>query len=268
MPFIKKHYEKILLSIVLLGLAAAAAALPLEVARVEDYLTSMREGVVRTDPKPFQPVDLSANKAVVTRLEGDIQLNFSEPHNIFNPVQWQKKSDGSLLKIPTSDHIGPAALVVTDIDELMMTVQYDRAEGTAENAKYYFTITREGETNPRKSVTATLRTPRNANFEILEVIGPKEDPAGFKLLLKDEQEPIVVTKDQPHSRITGYAAQLKYPPHNQSFSKPFRVKDTLRLTGDSETYKIVAINRNEVTVAADSTQKRTTVKFETTPQLN
>lgn len=268
MPFIKKHYEKILLSVVLLALAVAAAALPLEVARVRSYLEDLIHGEQRPEPKQFTEVDLSSNQVVVKRLASPIDLNLSEPHNIFNPVRWQKRPDGTLLKIPTSNHIGPAALVVTEIHELDLIVSFEGVEGTAENPKYTFTIIREGETNPRKSQIVTLNTPRNANFTLLEVEGPKDRPTAFQLLLKDEQEPITVTKDKPYTRILGYAAQLKYPPHNQNFSKPFRVKDPLRLTGDTETYKIVAINPNEVTVAADSTQKRTTVKLNATPQVN
>lgn len=267
MPFIKKHYEKILLSIVLLGLAVAAAALPLEVARVRTYLEDLIRGEQRSEPKPFQPVDLSTNVAVVKRLAGPIDFTLSEPHNIFNPVQWQKRPDGTLLKIPTSDRIGPPALKVTKINELNLIVSFEGVEGTAENPRYTFLIIREGETNPRKTQIVTLNTPRNAQFELLETEGPKDRPVSFKLLLKGDNDPITVTRDKPYSRIIGYSAEMKYPPHNQNFPKPFRVKDTFRLADSSESYKIVAINPNEVTVSADSTQKRTTVKLNETPPV-
>lgn len=267
MPFIKKHWEKILLSIVLLGLAVAAAALPLEVSRVREYLSMQRDRiVVRTDPKPFQGVDLSTNRATLKRLAGPIDLEFAHGHNIFNPVQWQKRQpDGTYYKIPTSEHIGPAALVVTQIEELDLTVSFEGVEGTPENPRYRFTINREGES--KQTITATTRIPRNKHFTLQEILGPKESPSGFKLQLQDDKEPIIVMKDKPYTRVIGYSAGLKYPPHNQNFAKAFRVKDPLRLMYDNETYKIVAINRNEVTVAADSTKKRTTVRLNATPQV-
>lgn len=268
MQLIKKHYEKVLLSIVLLGLAIAAALLPFQVGQVRDYLDQTVSGVVETTPKPFTPVDLSTNQAVLRRLASPVKLTFTEPHNIFNPVQWQKRPDGVVVKVATSANIGASGLVVTRIEPLHLTVAYEGVDATnPENPRYKFIVTREGDTNPRKPQTATLNIPRNALFTLMEVAGPKEAPTAFKLRLKDEKEDIVVTADKPHSRVMGYLAELKYPIHNQNFGRSFRVKDTVRLTGDSEVYKIVAITADEVVLSAESTQKRTTLKFNASPPV-
>jgi hypothetical protein len=269
MSFFKKHYEKVILSIVLLLLAVAAAALPLEVSRVRQFLDEQLNSVVETTPRPFEEIDLSTNRAVIQRLATPVDLTFGEPHNVFNPVQWQKRSDGVLIKIPTSSHKGAAALVVTKIEELKLSVSYEGVEQTADNIRYQFLISRDGagSQDARRKQSASPAQPRNNIFTLTEVLGPKEAPVAFKLRLKDEKEDITVTKDKPYTRVVGFAADLKYPLHNQTFPR-VRAKEVLpRLIQDDETYNIVAITANEVVLSAKSNDKRTTLKLNPSPPM-
>ena len=107
MDFIKKHYEKIVLSVVLLSLAVGAALLPLKVSDVRQNLEDTQAGLtVRSKPKLFKPVDLTTNEIVVKRSLNVKPFDFATPHNIFNPVEWRKKPDGGLIKMETGTEAG------------------------------------------------------------------------------------------------------------------------------------------------------------------
>src|ERR1051325_11802909 len=123
MDFIKKHYEKVLLSIVLLGLAAAAAALPWQVSHERDRLEEIRRNLtVKVKSKPFKPLDewLNTNKTTLSRLETPLNLQLSGPHNLFNPVPWKKTPDNVLVPIRTGSELGPGAVKIVTIKELKL----------------------------------------------------------------------------------------------------------------------------------------------------
>jgi hypothetical protein len=67
-----------------------------------------------------------------------------------------------------------------------------------------------------------------------------------------------VRPDQPYTQQIGYAADLFYPPDKRPFNR-MRVKDSIKLEGDPETYKIVSISENQVTLS-NSTGKRFNIK--------
>ena len=58
MEFLKKHYEKVLLSVVLVGLAVAAALLPIKVAAVRETLEQATRRYESRTVKPLKPLDL------------------------------------------------------------------------------------------------------------------------------------------------------------------------------------------------------------------
>lgn len=268
MQFLKKHYEKVLLSIVLLGLAAAAAALPWQVSHERDRLEEIRRNLtVKVKPKPFKPLDdwLSTNRAVLARLESPLDIELAGSHNLFNPVPWKKLPGGQLVPIRIGDELGPRAVKISQIHELKLEVSFapvaPSADGT-EPAKYVVSIRRETERNPRPTQRTTTRaTPRNDLFELLDVEGPTNQPTALLIKLKDQFEPIKILHDKPFSQVVGYAADLEYPPGKQTFNNK-RKDDQIRLEDDPELYKIVAITRNEVVLSADSNKRRTVIKYD------
>src|SRR5262245_51013145 len=118
MQFLKKHYEKIVLSVVLLGLAAASAALPLMVSQAQEQIENMATSVKRAKAKPWPPLDLTTNQEPIRRIEGPVRVQLAGGHNLFNPVKWLRRGDGTIRKIVTGNEMGVGALRVTKIEPL------------------------------------------------------------------------------------------------------------------------------------------------------
>jgi len=84
MDKIKKHWEKILLGIVLTLLAGGALFVVLEVPSIQAKLV---EEVGFDRKNAFEPEDLSGLKALLARAEDPKSLRLAGPdHNTFNPV--------------------------------------------------------------------------------------------------------------------------------------------------------------------------------------
>jgi len=262
--FAKIHYEKIILSVVLLALAAAAAYLPMKISDHKRKLEDIRRPRPVVAAKPAKPADLSTNVAVLEHVQKLPELRLTRPHNLLNPVTWKKTPDNRLIKIDTEDKEGPGALQVTKITPLHFTIAYNGVTGAGDFLRYQFVVRNEGDTNRTKRanravfVSPSGKNEKNDYFVLRDVIGPPPNPNGFVLELVDGKETVEVTKSKPFDRITGYATDLIYPLEANRTFVDRRVKDSIKFGG--EEYNIVAINQNEVTVQASS-NKRTTIRF-------
>jgi hypothetical protein len=265
MEFLKKNYEKVVLSVVLLGLAVAAALLPIWVSNERRALEDIEKRIVTVPPKEMKPIDLSTNESVIQLLQKPSSLMLAGEHNLFNPVRWQKRPDGSLFPIRTGKEIGPGALSITGIDPLRTRIEFDAVSGSAESPQYRFKITREAERRADRRVPTSRAAsgPGSKNdIFLLKDLKPKESPVEFVLELIENKEQIVVTKDKPYEAVAGHMVDLRYEPEKLSFQNK-RVGDALIFAGD--TNKIVAITETNVTVAATSNTKRTTIAYKPAP---
>jgi len=73
----------------------------------------MKEGIIHVKVAPLPALDLTRETNVSARLQSPYKLDFSTANKLFNPVQWQRASDNSLIKIKTGNEIGPKAVVIT-----------------------------------------------------------------------------------------------------------------------------------------------------------
>ncbi len=259
MEFLTKNYEKVILSVVLLGLAVAAMLLPIWVAKERSALEEIENKIVTTKPKELKPLVLVTNEAVIQLLQKPPALHLAGEHNLFNPVRWQKRPDGSLIAIRTGKEIGPGALTITQISPLYTRIEFDAVSGSPESPQYRFKITREAERRADRRVptSRSLTTPGSKNdIFVLKDLKPKENPVEFVLELIEDKEQVVISKEKPYVDVAGYMASLRYEPEKLSFTGK-RVGDALVFAGD--TNKIVAITETNVTVAATSNTKRTTI---------
>src|SRR3954470_14173877 len=98
MQFLKNHYEKILLSLVLLGLAGAAVWLPFAIDQAKKDLAVLTTTL--PPKKEIKSPNLVTNIAVLEKFKNPSTLELGSPHLVFNPVIWkQSMADGKLTKI-------------------------------------------------------------------------------------------------------------------------------------------------------------------------
>src|SRR5262249_1204168 len=110
MDFLKKHYEKLILGIVLLGLVVAAGFIPFKVASERKELEEKRSSLIQRVVKPLTNLDLTVSQTSLKRAAEPAAVNFSAPHRLFNALPWQKTVSGQLIKYDDS-HIGPKAVM-------------------------------------------------------------------------------------------------------------------------------------------------------------
>ncbi len=263
MEFLKKHYEKILLSVVLLGLAVAAGYLPFEVASVRESLAAVTSAV--DDPKvaPIPDLNLSTNEAVLARLKGPIAFGFGTGnHGLFNPSgTWMKgNGPGGFPPIPPPPS-GIEGLTVTNITPLMFRIEYQGLSqgGTAARYRFYVQNQAAAISSLQRGRIVILATNDKPDVILLkEVIGPKDNPDGFRVEVTGSRTTVVVPKDKGYSEIAGYSADLHHEREGRSF---LRLKQGSKLTVGGSTYNVVAISASDVTIEDEKTKRRTEISL-------
>ena len=256
---LKNHYEKIILSLVLVGLAAAVWFLYQASATEEESISKWTSEVERRKVKGVPVVDLSSYQSILKTAQNPPPLQLSEGHNVFNPVKWQRKPDGTLLKVQTGKEVGPEALVIAKVTPLYTIISLERPTPPG----YTISVTHEEAEKPQMRGKARkfvkLDTPASTNdfFTLKEVKGPPEDPTELVLELVDTKERVSIAKGKDFKRAAGFEVDLKYPVENKEF-KNQRIGSAITLA--NEPYKIVAINENEVVLSARLNDKKYTIR--------
>ena len=143
MDFIKKHWEKVLLGVVLVGLAVAVASLPLKIASEREAMQATRDLILNPRVKPLPEINLSQAEDALKRAKAPLRLDFSAGHRLFNPVLWQKTSDGRPLKVQSGDEIGPAAVEVAATTPLYTIISFDNVITNETGARYAIGVERQ-----------------------------------------------------------------------------------------------------------------------------
>jgi len=267
MDFVKKNYEKILLAVVLLGLAGALVFLPLMIANDQQKVRDMTVIVLHPKVKPLPELDLGRQTNVVARSQAPYKLDFSTTNKLFNPLQWQKRPDGTMFPVK-SGIAGPEAAVITKITPLYLIISLDSIEtnSLATNelaARYVMSVERQAAAVPGQRVKrqhyASVGEKIDA-FTIRAVKGSLDNQAGLELTLQlaDTGDLVPVTKDKPFRRVDGYSADLKYDNEGKKWQGQ-RLNASLKFFNDD--YIIVAIEQDSVILLARSNQKKTTLTY-------
>jgi hypothetical protein len=261
MDFIKKHYEKIVFGLVLLGLVGALVFLPFLIAGDQQELKEVREGIINGKITPLPELDMSRQDGVFQRLQSPYELDFSTTNKLFNPVEWKKDMSGNWIKITTGHEVDAVVTKITPL-YLMLTLDSVMTNALGTPPRYVIYVERQAAVNPafRRRVQryVSVDDPKKDVFTLKQVLGDTNDPSQLIVTLADTGETATVSKDKPFQRVDGYMADLKYDP--EKFSRTGqRVGADLKFAGDD--YNIVAIGPNEVILSAASNQKKTTLRY-------
>jgi hypothetical protein len=261
MDFVKKHYEKILLGIVLLGLVGALGFLPFWIRHDQAGLEKTRQTMTSPAVQPLPPLDLTEQSDAIQRLQSPYKLNFETTNRLFNPVEWQKRRDGTFIKIESGREVGPQAVEITRTSPLYFILTLDSVETNESGARYIIGVERQAVASlwqrTKRQHYATVGE-KNDAFTITAAKGPPDNPTQLVLRLTDTGESAALSKDKPFRRVDGYKADLKYSPEGKNWQDQ-RANDKLKFAGDD--YIIVAISENEVIISAKSNQKKTTLTY-------
>jgi len=258
MEFLRRHYEKIVLCLVLLGLAAAAIWMRMAIERVRGSLAPPTEAPRKGKVVAMAPIDLSADEATLAQVTNPPVIALSGDHNLFNPVTWKMKSDGTLLKITKT---GPSALVVSNITKLYTTIAYDHASGGGSGV-YVMAVQQHSDpqhpSHPIEEYAKKDQKMRSGLYILRDVKGDADNPSELDLELTQTGETVAVTTNKPYEWVDSCIADLRYEPESKPYSK-VHVNDPLVL--DGEQYKIVEITTNAVRIQFNRTTKVTEIKW-------
>jgi hypothetical protein len=268
MEFIKRNYEKIILSLVLLGLVGALAFMPVVIYYDQQQVTDIVTKVTHPKPVPLEDLNLSRQQAVLDRLQSPYKLDLSTTNKLFNPMEWRKDKNGVPIKILTGNEVGPGAAVVTKITPLYFIITLNSVDTNGVAANYTVNIEDQSAVIPsqrhkRSHMVSKVEpvvpdkgvTGKNEGFTLVAVKGPPENPDQLVLKLADTGATNSLSKSQPFRRVDGYSADLKYVAGGENYSRAGqRVGDHLAFAGDD--YNIIAIDKNEVILLAQSNQKK------------
>ncbi len=276
MDFLKKHYEKVLLGVVLLGLAAGAAFLTLMIPSERAKLQAQSEEIINRPAKPLEALDLSKSTFLIERMGGAGCLDLSNSNKVFNTLPWLRKGEDNttLRKLSSGNQIGPEAIEVIKISPLYTTIVFEAvlAPPTADtSARYDFTVEKEAAAKSSQRTRKHYPAPLNGKtdtFVLREVKGPPDNPTELVIEMTDTGERVSLSKEKPYKRVDGYEADLKYPPDNKTWSKQ-RVgaggPGMPAVVIASESFIVVAISKNEVVLSAKSNNKKTPRPYTAAP---
>ncbi len=266
MEFLKKNYEKLLLGIVLLGLAAALATLPFFISSQRDELDRMTQRI-QPNPKPLTNIDLTIADTALKRAATPAMIDFGPPNRLFNPMPWQKQPDDRIIPVAK---VGPTALLVTNIQELRLKLSLESVTppDASSNCSYILVLEKPavtGTARTRTSYSCTATT-KNKVFSIVEVKGKPEDPTEIVVEMADTKERASVRRTKPFERIEGYMADLRYDPEKKKWDNcRVNIRPTPPLAFNGEEYNIVALNKDEIVLSAKSNGKKWTIQYNAAP---
>lgn len=255
---LKRHYEKVLLALALIGLIGAVLYLNQVKNAENDKLANYEKDIPRRKSNPVPQVDVSILTEATKRANNPPAINFAPPHNLLNPVKWQQGgTDNRTVKVETGKEVGPEAMEVVKVTPLNLTITLDGPSGSGVNMSVFPETNRLVRAKIQSFVTTNSPADRVHRTRFFTLRDLKTAPEAIADIELADGTKATVKADQPFKRIEGYKADLKYTPENRNLND-MRVGDKLTLAG--EDYNIVAINPTEIVVSARSNNRRFNIR--------
>ncbi len=259
MQFLKKHYEKILLGVVLAGLIGVLVFMLFYIASDKEKMERDVTSLINPSAKALPDLDLGTNGAALMRLQMPFQLDLETGNKIFNPFEWVKTADGRLVKKDNS--VGARVAVVTNISPLYLVMTLVSATTNDAGARYVIQVEKQAAPTPAKrgkQQRYVSKGDKNETFHLLDVAGAPENPDSIIIKLADSGETVTVTHDKPYRRVDGYMADFRYDPEKKSF-RSCRVGT--HVSFNFTDYVVSEVGSNYLVLTDQSNQKKTTLPF-------
>ncbi len=263
------HYEKIILAVILIALLVAAAFLPMRVAQNRDTIRQALDIIEKRGKKETQPVETGPAEQILKRGKTTPRLTLSGEHNLFNPVVWKRGRDGNIFKVVRGDEDGPGGLVVNAIRPLHFTVAYDGVQSSGDSVRYKILVTDESKSGrsakARPYFLARGSSSKSDPLVITKVNGPEDNPVSVEVRFADSTEVTTISRETPYQRIAGHEADLVHEKLGSRFNN-VRQKQPGGIRLGAQTYNIVAITKDDVTVQSSTSHKRWIVPLKGTSE--
>jgi hypothetical protein len=258
MDFLKKHYEKILLGVMLAGLIGVLVFMLFYIASDQTDMENKRNSLTNPHVKELTNLDLTVEDGAIARLKSTYNLDLETTNKLLNPGEWQMALDRSLIPAKKT---GLSATVVTNITPLYLVLSLDAVATNDMGAGYFVKVERQAAVASKRHPTrhyVSKGDKANDTFALVDVKGAPDNPDALVLKLVDTGEVVTVTKDTPYRRVDGYMADFRYDPERKAFHGK-RVGDKFSLGGVD--CVVVGINQNELILEDESNQKKTSLPF-------
>lgn len=260
MEFLKKHYEKILLGLVLAGLVGALVFMPFYISADNQAMIELTDTIIKKPVTKLPDLDLSAQQAVMARLAAPFALDLDSTNRVFNPMEWQQAPDGSL--IPTATQVGPQMVIVTNITPLYLILTLDSANTNESVPRYEIGVEKQAEKIPAKRHKVprfiSIGDKPNDTFALVDVKGAPENPDALDLKLVDSGEVVSISTGKAYRRVDAYAADFRYDLEKKVFRNR-RVGDVVSFNGTD--YLVDEVTQDEIILQDQSNQKKTARPF-------
>lgn len=263
MDFLKKHYEKILLGVMLAGLISVLVFMLFYVAADKQAMEEQAQKVLYPQVKALTNLDLTAQEAAMTRHQSAYVLDLERTNKLFNPIEWQKTPDGRMIKVSTGSEVGIRAAVVTGITPLYLVLSLDQVTTNEFGVRYTVGVEKQAAPSLAKRkkqsryISPDEKKP-NDTFSLVEVKGPPDAPEALVVKLVDSGEVVTIPRDKPWRRVDAYAADFRYDLDKKVF-RGRRVGDRVAFGGTD--YLVVDVSQNELILADQSNQKKNSLPF-------
>jgi hypothetical protein len=258
MQFLRRHFEKIILSAVLAGLGAAAFWLSVAVSKAKDAAPPATAVSPRSKEKAGVESNVAEFRSALKALKEAPDFVLTGEHNLFNPVTWKMRPGGRPFKMKVG---GAAALSVAEIRPYYFTITY---EGPAD-VGFYLTAQHAPGFGPKAKKQFAVTNEKPTELKPYTIVGTNaapEDPSTprLQLLIPETGGKVWVTTKEPYKRVEGHEADMKYSGSDNTNLFPKKhVGDSLPVSG--EQFKIIAITNDAVRVQDGTTKQMTEIRW-------
>ena len=96
MDFLKKHYEKVLLGLMLAGLIGVLVFMIFYISNDRIDMETKRTSLINPPVKALTNLDMTLQDSAISRMKSPFTLDLDTTNKLLNPEEWQKGLDGNL----------------------------------------------------------------------------------------------------------------------------------------------------------------------------